>query len=211
MNDHKNTILAFVLSLIVVVGWEYYFAKPEMQKQAQTQQEQTQPNGAQPATPAPGANAPAAPNAPAAQPANQTRAAVIAASPRVAIDTPRLHGSIDLKGGRIDDLSLEQYRETTDPNSPPIVLLSPSGAPDAYYAEFGWVAGSGASQALPGTDTVWKQDGSGALSIDRPVTLSYDNGQGLIFNRTISVDDHYLFQIKDQVQNKGSSPVTLYP
>src|SRR5580693_5389754 len=133
MNDHKNTILAFVLSLIVVVGWEYYFAKPEMEKQAQTQQDQTQPNVAQPGTPAPGtpapgANAPAAPNAPSAQPVTQTRATVIAASPRVAIDTPRLHGSIDLKGGRIDDLSLEQYRETTDPTSPPIVLLSPSGA-----------------------------------------------------------------------------------
>jgi YidC/Oxa1 family membrane protein insertase len=211
MNDHKNTILAFVLSLIVVVGWEYYFAKPEVEKQAQTQQEQTQPNAAQPATPAPGVNAPAAPNAPsAAQPVTQTRAAVIAASPRVAIDTPRLHGSIDLKGGRIDDLSLEQYRETTDPNSPAIVLLSPTGAPDAYYAEFGWV-GSDASQALPGADTVWKQDGSGALSIDHPVTLTYDNGHGLVFRRTIAVDDHYLFTIKDRVQNKGSSPATLFP
>jgi YidC/Oxa1 family membrane protein insertase len=212
MNDHKNTILAFVLSLIVVVGWEYFFAKPEVEKQAQTQQEQTQPNAAQPGTPTPGANAPTAPNAPsAAQPATQTRAAVIAASPRVAIDTPRLHGSIDLKGGRIDDLSLEQYRETTDPNSPAIVLLSPSGAPDAYYAEFGWVSGSGASQAVPGADTLWKQDGSGALSIDHPITLTYDNGQGLTFSRTIKVDDHYLFTINDQVQNKGSSPATLYP
>ena len=210
MTDHKNTILAFVLSLIVVIGWEYYFARPEMEKQAQ-QQEQTQPNGAQPSTPAPGASAPTAPNAPSAQPPTQTRAAVIAASPRVTIDTPRLHGSIDLKGGRIDDLSLEQYRETTDPNSPAIVLLSPSGAPDAYYAEFGWVAGSGTSVPMPGPDTIWKQDGSGTLSLGHPVTLSYDNGQGLIFSRTIEVDDHYLFTIKDQVQNKGGSPVTLYP
>ena len=139
MTDHKNTILAFVLSLIVVIGWEYYFARPEMEKQAQTQQDQTQPNVAQPGTPAPGtpapgANAPAAPNAPSAQPATQTRIAVIAASPRVIIDTPRLHGSIDLKGGRIDDLSLEQYRETTDPNSPAIVLLSPSDPPPQSFS-----------------------------------------------------------------------------
>ena len=210
MNDHKNTILAFVLSLIVVIGWEYYFARPEMEKQAQ-QQEQTQPNSAQPPTAAPGASAPTAPNAPSAQPPTQTRAAVISASPRVAIDTPRLHGSIDLKGGRIDDLSLEQYRETTDPNSPAIVLLSPSGAPDAYYAEFGWVAGSGTSVPMPGPDTIWKQDGSGTLGVGHPVTLTYDNGQGLIFSRTIDVDDHYLFTIKDQVQNKGGSAVTLYP
>jgi YidC/Oxa1 family membrane protein insertase len=211
MTDHKNTILAFVLSLIVVIGWEYYFARPEMEKQAQQQQEQTQANGAQPSTPAPGASAPTAPNAPSAQPATQTRIAVIAASPRVTIDTPRLHGSIDLKGGRIDDLSLEQYRETTDPNSPAIVLLSPSCAPDAYYAEFGWVAGSGTTVPMPGPDTVWKQDGSGTLSLGHPVALSYDNGQGLIFTRTIEVDDHYLFTIKDQVQNKSDSAVTLHP
>ena len=136
---------------------------------------------------------------------------MIAASPHVTIDTPRLQGSIDLKGGRIDDLSLTQYREDVDPNSPPIVLFSPSGAPDAYYAEFGWVPAAGTTAAMPGPDTVWKQDGSGTLGVDHPVTLSYDNGQGLIFTRTIAVDDHYLFTIKDQVANKGGAPVTLFP
>jgi YidC/Oxa1 family membrane protein insertase len=211
MNEHKNTILAIVLSLIVVVGWEYFFAKPEIQQQQQ-QQQQTQPSGsgaAQPATPAGGT--PQMPSAPSAQPPTQTRQAVIAASPHVDIDTPTLRGSIDLKGARIDNLSLKQYRETTDPKSPPIVLLSPSGAADAYYAEFGWVPASGTKEPLPGPGTVWKQDGSGTLGLDHPVTLSYDNGQGLIFTRVISVDDHYLFSIKDQVQNKGGSPVTLYP
>ena len=214
MNEHKNTILAIVLSLIVVVGWEYFFARPEMQQQQaqQQQQQQTQPSetgGAQPATPA--GSTPQMPSAPSAQPPTQTREAVIAASPHVDIDTPTLRGSIDLKGARIDNLALEQYRDTTDPNSPPIVLLSPSGAPDAYYAEFGWVPASGTNEPVPGPDTVWKQDGSGALGIDHPVTLSYDNGQGLIFTRTISVDDHYLFSIKDQVQNKGGKAVSLYP
>jgi YidC/Oxa1 family membrane protein insertase len=210
MNEHKNTILAIVLSLIVVVGWEYFFARPEMEKQAQQpHQEQTQPAPAQPAMPAGGA--PGAPNAPlAAKPPTETRAAVLTASPRVTIDTPALHGSIDLKGGRIDDLALEQYRETTDPNSPPIVLLSPSGAPDAYYAEFGWVPASGTTQRVPGADTAWTQDGTGALSVNHPVTLSYDDGQGLIFHRTISIDARYLFQIKDDVQNTGAAPVTLY-
>ena len=120
-------------------------------------------------------------------------------------------GSIDLKGGRIDDLSLEQYRETIDPNSPPIVLFSPSGAPDAYYAEFGWVAASGTTAALPGPDTVWKQDGSGALGIDHPVTLNYDNGQGLIFRRTISVDDRYLFTIKDEVRTRAATRSRCIP
>ncbi|MGB6543510.1 MAG: membrane protein insertase YidC, partial [Xanthobacteraceae bacterium] len=140
-----------------------------------------------------------------------TREALINASAHVAIDTPRLNGSIDLKGARIDNLALEQYRETIERDSPPIVLFSPSGAPDAYYAEFGWVPAAGTTAKLPGPDTVWKQEGSGALGVDHPVTLSYDNGAGLIFRRSIAVDEHYLFTIKDQVENKSESPVTLFP
>ena len=94
MNDHKNTILAFVLSLIVVIGWEYYFARPEMEKQAQ-QQEQTQLNGTQPSTPTPGASAPTAPNAPSAQPPTQTRAAVISGNaPRRAVATRLREGPV---------------------------------------------------------------------------------------------------------------------
>src|SRR5580704_12725617 len=218
MIEHKNTILAIVLSLIVVVGWQYFIGYPQMEKQRhdallkQQQQEQTQvqPGTAQPANPAmpaPVAGAPAIPGAGAtsAQGLVNSRESLIAASPHIALSTPRLKGSIDLKGARIDNLALEQYRETVDPNSPPIVLLSPSGAPDAYYAEFGWVpAGSGPTAKVPGADTVWKQDGSGALGINHPVTLTFDNGEGLIFRRSISVDDHYLFSIKDDVQNKGS-------
>ena len=153
--------------------------------------------------PVPGTAAPAVSTA--------SREAVIAASPRIAIATPTLRGSIDLKGGRIDDLSLEHYRETIDPNSPAIVLFSPSGAPDAFYAEFGWVAAAGTTAAMPGPDTLWQQEGSGTLGIDHPVTLTYDNGAGLIFRRTIAVDDRYLFTLKDEVANKGGNPVTLFP
>jgi YidC/Oxa1 family membrane protein insertase len=225
MGEYKNTILAIVLSLVVVIGWQYFIGYPQMQRQqeqaqlkkqeeAQVQPGQTQPNAMQPnvAQPSPSAaSAPPVPNAPATEPPAANRTAVIAASPHITIDTPRLQGSIDLKGGRIDDLSLTQYREDVDPNSPPIVLFSPSGAPDAYYAEFGWVPAAGATAAMPGPDTVWKQDGSGTLGVDHPVALSYDNGQGLVFTRTIAVDDHYLFTIKDQVANNGGAPVTLFP
>src|SRR5262249_2294322 len=124
-----------------------------------------------------------------------TREEVVAASLRVMISTPTLNGSIDLKGARIDNLALEQYRETVDPNSPPIVLFAP-GIPDAYYAGFGWVPAKGTTQKVPGPDTIWKQEGDGALTVDHPVTLGYENGEGLIFRRTIAVDDHYLFTLK---------------
>jgi YidC/Oxa1 family membrane protein insertase len=217
MGEHKNIILAVVLSFIVVVGWQFFIGYPQMQREQQQaalkqqEQGQTQPGATQPGTPE--ANVSPAPNvaAPAAQPPTATREAVIASSPRIAIETSRLGGSVALKGGRIDDLTLSQYREAIDPNSPPIVLFSPSGAPDAYYAEFGWLTSSGTNAVVPRADTVWTQQGSGPLGVDRPVTLTWDNGQGLLFTRTIAVDDHYLFTIKDQVANKGGNPVTLYP
>jgi len=219
MSEHKNTILAIVLSLLVVVGWQYFIGVPQMQRQQQAQlkqqeQAQVQPGAKAPGAPAPATpevNAPPVPSAPSAQPPTTSRAAVIGQTPRIAISTPRLGGSVDLKGGRIDDLTLTQYRESVDPNSPPIVLFSPSGAPDAFYAEFGWVAAPGTTAELPGPDTVWTQHGSGPLGVDHPVTLTYDNGQGLVFTRTIAVDDHYLFTVKDQVANKSSTAVTLFP
>jgi YidC/Oxa1 family membrane protein insertase len=210
MNEHKNTILAILLTLLVVVGWDYFFAGPRIERQALLKrQEQTQTSSSR----SPEWNRPPTPAAPSARPPTQTREAVIAASPRIAIKTKRLRGSIDLKGARIDDLSLRQYRQTANPDSPAIVLLSPSGAPDAYYAAFGWLTASDATEKekMPGPDTIWKQQGTGALGVDHPVTLTYDNGQGLMFRRTVAVDDHYLFSIKQVVQNKGDIPVTLYP
>jgi YidC/Oxa1 family membrane protein insertase len=221
MNEHKNTILALVLMGLVIIGWQYFVGYPQMERQRQETQlkQQSQPSSTQPATPSPNAAQPATPEvpgtpragAPSAQAHAASREAVIASSPRIVIETPRLGGSIDLKGGRIDDLTLTQYREQVDPKSPPIVLFSPSGAPDAFYAEFGWVPAAGVNAAMPGPETVWKQQSAGALGIGHPVTLTYDNGQGLVFTRSIAVDDHYLFMVKDEVANNGGSQVTLFP
>jgi len=217
MDDQKNLLLAIVLTGIVLIGWQYLFAVPQLEKQKQiAQQQQTQvqqqPPNAQPGAPpqvAPG-TVPQAPGLPNAAP-TLTREAALAASPRIRIDTPRLSGSLALMGGRIDDLALVQYRETVDPNSPPIVLLAPSGSPQPFYSEFGWTAAAGTSAKLPGPNTLWRQEGAGALSVDHPVTLVYDNGEGLAFRRSISVDDKYLFTIKDSVANSGAAAVTLYP
>jgi YidC/Oxa1 family membrane protein insertase len=229
MTDQKNTILAIVLSAIVLIAWQYFYGMPQMEKQRQAAQQQhaaqqktspgkQQPSGSQTA---PGsqqaqtspANIPTAPGqAPAAAPGQPlTRDAALAASPRVPIETPSLSGSIALKGGRIDDLALIKYRQTVDPKSPPIVLLSPSGAPDPFYAEFGWVAASGTQQPLPTAETLWQREGQGALGVGKPVTLTWNNGQGLTFRRTFTVDDKYLFTVRDEVANAGTAPVTLHP
>jgi YidC/Oxa1 family membrane protein insertase len=220
MNDQRNTILAIVLSAIVLIGWEYFYALPQKQRQEELQRQgqitQVQPTpratpGQTPGSAAPGA-APRAPEQSGATPpaTQKSRQAVIASSERVPIDTPRIKGSISLKGGRIDDVSLAQYRETVDPSSPAIVLLSPSESPQPFYGEFGWV-GQGGGAKVPGPDTVWQKDGPGPLGVGQPLTLTYDNGEGLVFRRTISVDDKYLFTIRDEVTNHGGAAVTLYP
>ncbi|MBS0532617.1 MAG: membrane protein insertase YidC [Proteobacteria bacterium] len=219
MTDNKNTILAIVLSAVVLIAWQYFYAMPQAEKQKQLaqQQQQTTQQAAPPTANAQSGVAPAAPgtvpgtpNAAAGAPPAQTRTAAVAASPRVAIDTGVLTGSIALKGGRIDDLSLLKFRETVDPKSPPITLLSPSGSPEPFYAEFGWTAGS-ADVKVPTADTVWTQVGSNKLDVAHPLTLTWDNGAGLTFKRTIAVDDKYLFTVKDEVANASDKPVTLYP
>ena len=229
MTDQKNTILAIVLSALVLIGWQIYFGIPQMEKQKQIQQQQqqaqerAQPSGApaqqpgatqQPGAPpqaVPGAT-PQAPGLPGSLPGQiLTREAALAASPRVQIETPSVAGSIALKGARIDDLALIKYRETVDPKSPPIVLLAPSGSPHPFYSEFGWVVAAGTAAKVPTADTLWRQEGSGTLTVERPVTLVYDNGEGLEFRRTITVDNKYLFTLKDEVVNKSAAPVTLYP
>jgi len=219
----KNTILAIVLSALVLIGWQYFFAGPqqkarlEQQQQAQTQKQAPQQPATQSGTQTPAPTQNGAPGAPTvagqqAAPATLTREAAIKQAPgRIPIETDSIKGSINLKGARIDDVSLIKFHETVNQSSPPIVLLSPSGSPDPFYAEFGWTGGADTSLKLPTSDTVWKQEGSGALTVGHPVTLVYDNGQGLQFRRTITVDDKYLFTVKDEVLNKSEGSVTLYP
>jgi YidC/Oxa1 family membrane protein insertase len=230
MTDQKNTLLAIVLSAIVLIGWQYFYGMPQMEKQrqeaqlkAQQQQQQAQqvPTAPVPGQPVPqvepgsvqpGAGAPPVPGAAPRLPGQAvTREAVVAAAPRILVETPKVKGSVSLRGGRIDDLALTQYRETVDPKSPAIVLLAPSGSPHPFYAEFGWVAPPGTSAKAPDANTVWTQQGSGTLGVGRPVTLTYDNGEGLQFRRTIAVDDKYLFTVEDKVENKSAAPISLYP
>ncbi|MDQ0472544.1 membrane protein insertase YidC [Labrys wisconsinensis] len=221
--DNKNMLLAIVLSAIVLIGWQYFVGLPQMQRQHEAAQQAAQQQTQQSAEVKPG-QAPAIPGSAPAATANLTRAEVVASTPRVSIDTPRYLGSINLKGGRIDDLALRTYHETIDPKSPNIVLLSPSGSPirpanhhdilenqGPYYADFGWVAQPGSAVKTPAADTVWTAKSSGPLTPTSPTVLEWDNGAGLLFHRTIAVDDSQMFTVTDAVENKGAAAVQLSP
>ncbi|MFC5506832.1 MULTISPECIES: membrane protein insertase YidC [Hyphomicrobiales] len=216
--DNRNLLLAITLSVVVLFGWQYFYGVPQMEKQKQIAQQnqqaqsQTAPVPAPGAAPVPGA-APGQTVAPAVAPATGavlTRDQALAQSPRVRIETPKIAGSLSLTGARLDDVSLKAYRETVDPNSPIIVLLSPLGGPNGYYSDFGWVAAPGANVSLPNATTVWTADAQ-VLTPAKPLTLTWDNGQGLLFRRVVTVDDNAMFQIRDEVENKGAAPVSLFP
>jgi YidC/Oxa1 family membrane protein insertase len=195
--DTRNLILAIVLSAIVLIGWNYFFAPPPR--------------------PAIVPNAPAVAGAPANLPTGgapaldvpKPRAEALAENPRLVIDAPSVGGSINLVGARLDDLFLKDYRDTIKPDSPHVVLFSPAGSVEPYWAETGFVSAD-KSVATPNRTTKW-QASDGPLSPGHPATLTYDNGAGLVFTREIAVDDKFLFTVTDKVENKGDKAVSLRP
>jgi YidC/Oxa1 family membrane protein insertase len=202
MTDNRNFIVAIVLSFAVLFGWEYFVAGPKM-KAEQARQAATHQQHTTEAPSAPKASAPAV---------HLSRAQALEKSgTRIAIRTPSVDGSLLLKGARFDDLRLTQYHETTDPKSAEIVLLSPQGSEFPYYAEFGFVGEAGRKIAVPDDSTPWTQVGGNALTPTTPVTLTWDNGHGLVFTRTISVDERFLFTVKDSVKSGMPAKVSLYP
>ena len=198
-SEQRNFILAIVLSGLILFGWSTIASRwfpPANPPVTKIQGGKTTP------VPAPGA-----PPAVTVQAAKRSREAVIAASPRLPIRNARVTGSLNLKGARIDDLVLNTYRETIAKNSPNVRLLSPQGAPQAYFASFDWM---GNGVAVPNADTVWTAD-KAELSPTSPVTLRWDNGQGQIFVLKIAVDDQYMFTIDQRVANTSDAPIVARP
>ncbi|MDE2576657.1 MAG: membrane protein insertase YidC, partial [Rhodospirillales bacterium] len=129
---------------------------------------------------------------------------------RVAINAPRVEGSISLLGARLDEVVLRNYRETIDPKSPLVRLLEPLGGAQPYFVQFGWSAPAGSTVKLPDSTTLWSASAP-ALTATTPVTLSWDNGQGQIFHIILSVDENYMFSVQQRVENHGAAPVAVYP
>lgn len=211
-DNQSNILIAIVLSMAVLLGWSYFVAGPQMEveKARQTAQSKTKDGTTPPAGESantPSVTAPAAAIG-AVKPA--TREQGIAASPRIAIETPSLKGSIALKGGILDDLSLLKHRETVDPKSPHIVLFSPLSEAGGYFARLGWIA-SGKPVKLPDSETLWTAKTPGPLTPTSPVTLEWANGEGLTFRRIVSVDENYMFSINEEVENKSAGDVALRP
>ena len=200
-SSSRNSTIFFVLAIAAVFAYEFFVLEPAEKRKAiaaKAAAEQQQAMAHQGLTPN-------------GQPLTVfvPREQAEALTPRIKIDTPALSGSVALKGADLDDLFLKNYRVTTDPKSALVELFRPQGSQGAYFAATGWMGAN--VPGLPGPQTLWTAPAGAVLSPGHPVTLTYDNGAGLQFARTIAVDQNYLFTLTDQVTNHGAGAVTLAP
>lgn len=194
--DMRNLIIFAVLSILMWLSYDYFVARPHAEAMRQA---------------AASARQVAAANAPTEIMETaivRPRSDMIAETPRVKIDTKSLSGSINLKGGRLDDLQLKEYFKTVE-RKERVNLLSPARTPHPRYVETGWIAAS--SQAgLPDDKTLWTVKGNNTLTAATPVTLTYASS-GLVYERVISVDDEFGFSIENRVINNSGREIVLYP
>ncbi|MDU8912235.1 membrane protein insertase YidC [Aestuariicoccus sp. MJ-SS9] len=207
-DQNKNLLLATALSFAVILVWFVLFPPPEPPAEdPATAVTETAPADSAIAT-APSA----APGATTAEPITTAGATETAEAPRLPIATERLEGSISLTGGRIDDLKLRDYRVTLDPGAEIVELLRPIGADTPYYALYGWAPGAGLTlDDVPGANTPWTVESGETLSAEDAVILRWDSPAGLVFRRTISVDEDYLFTVTQSVENAGAGTVSAAP
>ncbi|MCB1992959.1 MAG: membrane protein insertase YidC, partial [Geminicoccaceae bacterium] len=220
MTDQRNLILAIVISVGIILGFQVFYEMPRMERQQQLTESQDTGQGSEGVVPpSPTSSGAASGGAPASSAGvgaaldpnaglATSRAEALARLPRVQIANGRVHGSLALDGVRFDDVTLVDYRQTVDPNSPEIELLNPVGARDTYFAEFGWVPEG--EIVVPNAETLWEQVGD-KLTQEVPVEFRWDNGQGLLFAKQVAVDENFMFTLARSVTNNSDQPVTLFP
>ncbi len=212
MNEQRNLILAIALSVAIIMGFEYFWGIPQrerLQREAQQAPAATeQPAGAPTAgeVPAVPGEAPLAAGTPLGE---RLVELALKQAPRVPVDNGRLTGSLNLRGARLDDLLLDDYRLAPEPDSPRIRLLYPVGTANAYFAQFGWTT-TEEGVAVPGPTTEWRVV-SGRLAPGEELVLAWDNGAGLVFRQRLTLDENYMFRVVRTVENRSERPVTLYP
>ena len=198
--DLRNVIFAIALSFAVLFGWSVIFETPEIEKQKKLQQ--TESKDQKSSTPSVNVESKNAPSI--------LREDAIKSTKRIKFENENVEGSISLKGGLIDDITFKKYNETLQADKK-VTYLNPSETNEGYFIETGWAASNVEKMALPNTETVWQTKGSNKLSEGNSVIIEWDNKSGLIFRKKIELDDKFLFRITQEVQNKSSKKVELYP
>ncbi len=202
MNDQRNLLIAIAAAVGILVFYQIFVTNPALERDAAMREAQR-------------AAAEEAIIAPPAEVSMRSPEDVRAETGRIAIDNDRLRGSLSLSGARIDDLFLKDHYNTVDAKdagdvSQQVELLRPRGAQGAFYALIGWATIEGGPANLPGLDTPWTlvSDENGNLTEETPIVLEYQT-DGLVFRRTVSLDDNYMFLVEDEVANNSGGAVVL--
>ena len=201
--ENRNVIIAVILSTAILIGWSMYFENPDeaQRKRLELQgKTETQTNIQKPETPQ---------TAKANPTKGISRSDALKETDRVFIENSNLSGSISLRGALIDDIILKNYRETLDKSSKPIVVLSPKKSEDGYFVESGW-ATTKSDVKVPDNNSVWQIREGKKLTPASPVTLEWNNREGVIFSKKIEVDDKYLFKITETIRNEKSKTIELF-
>lgn len=223
MGNNSNFLLAVVLCLGVLLGWQYFVVDPRLAAEREAAEQLAAERGGaetgETETPAPAPEVSG--NLPTPQsslPTPQNPAAITPAAPapfttaRVPIETPQLRGSLALTGARLDDLVLHRYAQALAPDAPPQRLLSPAGQAGHWEIRHGWIAADGSGDlSLPDDDTAWELTSGKTLTPETPITLTYRSPSGLVFTRRITVDDKFMFTVTQSVANRSGRAITLYP
>ena len=212
MEKNRNYFIAIALSVVIVLGWQFLYMNPRMEAQQRAlEAQQALQEASRPATPeSPGATVSGSLPGSSQAAATVSREQALAKNPRILIDTPALSGSINLIGARLDDVRLREYHETVDDQSPIITLFSPADTADGYFTELGFVQ-SETSGTVPGPGTQWTLASGEKLTVETPVVLTFTNEKGVVFTRTIAVDDHYMLTVTDKVDNAAAEAIAFAP
>ena len=198
--DNKNVFVAIALSMSVLLFWGAFFETPRQEQKLSNNTKVEK--GDQANNIVPNLN-------PDIIKQKISREDSLVKSNRVIIENNKVLGSLSLQGAIIDDLSFKNYRKELGSDKK-VVLLNPKETEDGYFIETGWTS-VGDKINVPKIDTIWQVKGNKILNKDKPITLEWNNNEGLIFKKIIELDDKYLFRIRQEVSNKTNKAVELYP
>ena len=195
MDNTRRVILATILSALVLIGFNYFFPLEQQSEQRLSLHKNVLNKTAHHA----GQTVP-----------STVFSMVKKPDPRLVINAPSVQGTVNLRGAVLDDLVLKHYRETVQPKSPDVRILSPVNTARPNYVDFGWRASPGDQIRLPNEQTVWTASGK-LLDVAHPLVLTWNNGQGVTFEISLAVDDNFMFTVTQKVHNATNQPLLLYP
>ena len=196
--DFRNVLMAMVLSTVVLIGWATFFEAPIVEQEAKKNEIAKNEDLSSPSIDE-------------KETKNETtRIDAINKTKRIKVENENIKGSISLQGAIIDDIIFKNYKETLDGENK-VVFLNPKNSSEEYFIETGWASGGNENIKLPLNDTIWKVKGNSTLTPNNPVTVEWDNGDGLIFTKKIDLDGKFLFKITQSIKNNSDKSFQFYP